>query len=161
MSASVATISDIVQELRGTTSDNGQTFAIYDQIINSANIAVYLNEATAWLISQEPQAYGNSSFYVQQVVRRLEIHYVCAHLLGTMYGFIITDGHTLSVNGINQSRFQAKSEGYKGIIQHYIDGIPALWESLNPRFFVATPTNAEGQGIYGQPTVYWGYAPSR
>ena len=161
--SSVASVSDVMLELRGVTTDNGQTYNVFDQNISSANCSVYLQEAYAWLQSHEPQAYNSGSPTILYTVKRLEIHYCCAHLLGTMFGFIITDGHTLAVNGINQARFQAKSEGYRGVIQHYVDGIPQLWEALNQLYFSAGPGtgNPYGNGVYGEPLSYWSYAPSR
>ncbi len=159
---SLASVSDVMLELRGTTQDGGSTYAVFDQTISSANVNVYLQEAYAWLQSQEPQAYNSLSEVTLYTVKRLEIHYTCAHLLGTMYGFIITDGFTLAINGVNQSRYSAKSDGYKSVIAHYVDGIPQLWEALNALYFVAGPTtgNPYGNGVYGQPISYWGFAPS-
>jgi hypothetical protein len=158
---SLASVSDVVLELRGTTTDGGNTYNIFDQNIASANVNVYLQEAYSWLQSQEPQAYNSGSAPVLYTVKRLEIHYTCAHLLGTMFGFIITDGHTLAINGINQARFQAKSEGYRAIIMHYVSGIPQLWAALNDLFFAAGPglNNPEGNTVYNTPIYYWGYAP--
>ena len=149
-------------ELRGTTQDGGATYSVFDQTISSANVNVYLQEAYSWLQAQEPQAYNSITASTLYLVKRLEIHYCCAHLLGTMYGFLITDGFTLAINGVNQSRYSAKSDGYKGVIQHYIDGIPQIWESLNALYFVAGPGtgNPYGTGVYGQPISYWGAAPT-
>jgi len=156
---SISTVSDVVLELGGTTTDGGSTYNIYDQNVSSARVSVYLQEAYSWLQAQEPQAYNSITASTLYLVKRLEIHYCCAHLLGTMYGFIITDGFTLAINGVNQSRYSAKSDGYKQVIAHYIDGIPQLWESLNALYFVAGPGtgNPYGTGVYGQPIGYWNY----
>ena len=154
--SSLASVSDVALELRGTTTDGGNTYNIYDQNIAAANINVYLQEAYAWLQTQESQAYNSGSQTIYYVVKRLEIHYTCAHLLGTMFGFVITDGHTLQINGVNQARFQAKSEGYRAVIEHYVNGIPQLWEALNALFFVSGPGmgNPEGNTVIGTPLYY-------
>src|SRR5437762_229496 len=118
---SVASVDDIVARLRGVPSTTvTEAYIVLDQIVPASLISNYLMQGSAWLRAFSSTIYLTTDPYQTEQIRDFEIHYACAYTLASMAGITITDGFNLQVNGVTQSRFEAKFQEYKSYVEFHV-----------------------------------------